>query len=50
MLSSTSVQGLLSGVTMGLGGVVSALFGGFVFDQWGRVTMFSLAGLGRWQG
>jgi len=41
-----TAQGLLTGVIMGLGGVVGALVGGLVLERWGAVTLFSLAGIG----
>ncbi|MCX6047859.1 MAG: major facilitator superfamily domain-containing protein 6 [Chloroflexi bacterium] len=41
-----TAQGLLTGVIMGLGGVIGALVGGLVLERWGAVTLFSLAGLG----
>ncbi len=41
----TTAQGMLSGVSMGLGGVIGALIGGVVFEQWGPVALFHMAGL-----
>lgn len=41
-----TAQGLLTGIIMGLGGVVGALVGGLVLERWGAVTLFSLAGIG----
>ena len=44
-LKATS-QGLFSSVLNGLGGALGALIGGFLYDAFGAVKMFSYAGLG----
>jgi PPP family 3-phenylpropionic acid transporter len=40
----TTAQGLLGGVTMGLGGVVGALVGGLVYEQFGPRLLFGAVG------
>lgn len=40
-----TAQGLLSGVSMGLGGVIGALIGGLLYDQIGPAALFGLFGL-----
>lgn len=40
-----TAQGLLGGVSMGLGGVVGALVGGLVYERYGPVTLFVAVGL-----
>jgi MFS transporter, PPP family, 3-phenylpropionic acid transporter len=39
-----TAQGLLGGVSMGLGGVVGALVGGLVYERYGPVTLFVAVG------
>lgn len=40
-----TAQGLLSGVSMGLGGVIGALIGGLLYDRIGPVALFALFGV-----
>jgi MFS transporter, PPP family, 3-phenylpropionic acid transporter len=39
-----TAQGLLSGVSMGLGGVVGGLMGGLIYEQLGAVALFTTVG------
>jgi PPP family 3-phenylpropionic acid transporter len=39
-----TAQGLLSGVSMGLGGVVGGLLGGLIYEQVGAVALFLIVG------
>jgi PPP family 3-phenylpropionic acid transporter len=42
----TTAQGMLTGVTMGLSGLVGGLLGGWIYEHFGAVILFTSAGMG----